>query len=303
MSNPPVLIALDWGTTNVRAALLAADGAVLEERRGESGVGKLDGDGFSARFTELTLDWPLVPAIAAGMVGSRQGWVEAPYMTVPITPDALGQSLIRFEAAGRTITIVPGLKYEGENRFDVMRGEETQIAGWLALHTGYSGTVVMPGSHSKWVNIEDGVVTGFQTYMTGELFDAVSQHTILRHSVTSTTPPNAAFGETVAAIVADGRSVEGALFGLRAQHLLSDSRDEDLRQQLSALLLVGEIRAAQRDGFSLENEIALIGNENLTHYYAAAFAGFGRSTTAARGTGLVWPALMQLARIADLTDA
>ncbi len=163
------LIALDWGTTNVRAALLDTDGIALETRHGESGVGHLDADGFAARFADLTNEWPDLPAIACGMIGSRQGWREADYLPCPTGVADLAAHLM----VVNQLHIVPGLKVDVDVQRDVMRGEETQIAGLLARMPGFNGTIVMPGTHSKWVNVKDGVVTGFRTYMTGDLFAAV----------------------------------------------------------------------------------------------------------------------------------
>ena len=144
------LITLDWGTTNVRAALLDKHGHVLEERRGESGVGKYDRAQFEQRFDQLTVGWPPVPAMAAGMVGSRQGWSEAAYLPCPASINDLVQGLHEIAHEGRRIIIVPGVKLDDGTRCDVMRGEESQLAGLLTQISDFSGTVLMPGTHSKW---------------------------------------------------------------------------------------------------------------------------------------------------------
>ena len=120
------LIVLDWGTTNVRLALLDSNGFVQEERRGESGVGSFSQEQFEEHFDRLTVDWPAVPAIAAGMVGSRQGWKEAPYLSCPASTNDLAQGLRRFTHKDREILIVPGLALNNGTRFDVMRGEESR---------------------------------------------------------------------------------------------------------------------------------------------------------------------------------
>ncbi|MEP1209077.1 MAG: 2-dehydro-3-deoxygalactonokinase [Rhizobiaceae bacterium] len=291
------LIVLDWGTTNVRLALLDKHGAVVEERRGESGVGSFTPAQFEAHFDKLTDGWPTFPAIAAGMVGSRQGWREAAYLPCPVSTDDLVEGLKHFTHKGRPVTIVPGLTLQDGERFDVMRGEESQIAGFLTCNPGFSGTLVMPGTHSKWVRIEAGTVISFQTYMTGEIFEAISEHTILRHSLSKLGEATDHFHSTVKALAAadNPHSVEGALFGLRAKHLLTGCDTDELNQELSALLIMSELNAGQRDGFQLDQDAILIGSEGLTALYKSALAAQGRSATCTRGTGLVWPALYELA--------
>lgn len=296
------LIALDWGTTNVRAALLDMHGTPLDERRGESGVGTLDVNQFGQRFDELTKDWPNVSAIAAGMVGSRQGWSEANYLTCPVSAADLSSSLHRFTHDGRSISIVPGLKLDDGSRFDVMRGEESQLAGFLTLNPGYSGTIIMPGTHSKWVNVKDGTIAGFRTYMTGELFEAISEHTILRHSVSIEKEPDATFASTAGQLAKKPGSIEGQLFGLRARHLLGSADEKELRQELSALLIMGEIRAGEQDGFTLSGETVLIGTEGLTAFYETALAATGHKTRREKGTSLVWPALFAMASKAGIIE-
>ena len=151
-----VLIAFDWGTTHVRAALLDRTGMALEERRGKSGVGQVDENGYRAIFDDLTRGWPLVPALACGMVGSRQGWLEAPYIACPAGLDGLADGLARIDLSERVLAIVPGLKVDQPNQKDVMRGEETALAGIVARDPNASATVVMPGTQSalqrhEWV--------------------------------------------------------------------------------------------------------------------------------------------------------
>lgn len=289
------LIALDWGTTNVRLALLNSQGDVVEERRGLSGVGSFTCQQFEAHFDELTDGWPQVPAIAAGMVGSRQGWHEAKYLTCPVSTADLAQGLKHFAHNGRSITIVPGLALSGDGRFDVMRGEESQIAGLLTQKPDFTGTVLMPGTHSKWVQVDTGKVVNFRTYMTGEVFEALSQHTILRHSLSEAKTEKKHFFATVKSLAKASGSLQGSLFGLRARHLLTNCNKNDLYQELSALLILSELKAGQQDGFPLDDGVILIGSEGLTCLYQAALKALGKQATCMRGTGLVWSALYDLA--------
>ena len=291
------LIALDWGTTNVRAALLATDGSVLEERRGESGVGVLDEAGFNDRFTSLVEGWPVVNAVAAGMIGSRQGWREADYLACPVTTDALAAGATIFEACQRKLAILPGLKVVRSQDRDVMRGEETQLAGLLHKVGPFSGTVVMPGTHCKWVTVVDGRVEHFRTYMTGDLFQALADHSVLRHTIgVDPSEETDAFSAMIDELADGGTSVAGHLFGLRARHLLDGADPVSSRQQLSACLIWQEIEAAFHDGMAGDSNapLTLVGDDRLTNLYTIALERHGRPCVRERGVDLIWPALFQM---------
>ena len=290
----PVLIGLDWGTTNVRAALLAKDGTVLEERQDRSGVGEFSEQQYLSHFNKLTAEWPDVPALAAGMVGSRQGWVEADYLPCPSRPADLAAGLTNVPLTERTLAIVPGIKMAGPTRFDVMRGEETQIAGLLAERSDQSGTVIMPGSHSKWVELCDGGIESFGTYLSGELFSALSQHTILRHSLGGEINLQA-FDAKCAELASGTKSIEGQLFALRARDLLAGADREALLSELSALVIMGELRAGQRDGYGLANNVNVIGTGSLVDLYRRALNALDLEAQILDGTALVWPALLDIA--------
>lgn len=289
------MIALDWGTTNVRLALLASNGGVIEERNAASGVGSFSKSQFEKHFDELTSGWPLMPAIAAGMVGSRQGWQEVPYLTCPASPNDLANGLVTFSHRNRPVTIVPGLQVLDQDRADVMRGEESQLAGFLTQEPDFSGTLLLPGTHSKWVSIDNGTVRDFKTYMTGEIFQALSRHTILQHSLAAGDPGSNLFEAIAHRLVQDHASIEGQLFGLRARHLLKGTDRSELYHELSALLILSEIQAGQTDGFELGQNVTLIGSEGLTGLYKLVLQALGKPSICIRGTGLVWPALHSLA--------
>lgn len=294
------LVAIDWGTTNVRVALLDMAGQVLEERRGESGVGTFSAAQFGDHFDHLTRDWPAVPAIAAGMVGSRQGWQEACYLPCPTSTQDLVQGLYHFDHNGRSVTIIPGIMLNDGVRSDVMRGEESQIAGFLTSEPNFSGTLLMPGTHSKWVRVEDQTVVDFQTYMTGEVFEAISQHTILRHSLAEAAYEPAQFHQKTLDLLQRGKSAESGLFALRARQLLCGAEAEDLHLELSALLILSELQAGQTDGFQLDDNIVLIGSAGLTALYQASLQAMGHAARCIRGTGLVWAALHNFAQQSKL---
>ncbi len=292
------LIALDWGTTNVRAALLDAAGIALETRHGQSGIGHLDADGFAARFADLTEGWPDIPAISCGMVGSRQGWREADYLPCPTGVADLAAYL----TAIGPLHIVPGLKVETDSQRDVMRGEETQIAGLLARVPRFSGTIVLPGTHSKWANVKDGTVTGFRTYMTGDLFAALSAHTILRHSVGDDGKATEdTYADAVRDAIAAPGSVAGALFGIRADTILRGASGQAGRERLSGMLIGMELEAAARDGFDVQ-DVAIIGSGVVMERYKSALAVLDATVQPFQSDDLVWPALMTIARHAGLLE-
>ena len=293
------LIALDWGTTNVRAALLAADGSVIEERHGESGVGHLDAAGFEARFEELTQGWGALPAIACGMVGSRQGWVKADYLPCPADPADLADNLTRTS----TLAIVPGVKMEADDHRDVMRGEEVQVAGLLAARNGFEGTIVLPGTHSKWVRVAGRRIVDFRTYITGDVFAAMSAHTILRHSLGDDGSATKGMFETAVRDAIAGRgSMAGRLFGLRADTLLAGADGATNSERLSGWLIGQEIDSAAVDGFDVQ-AVTIIGSGALAERYGTAFAAIGAQNETIEGTDLVWPALTAIARRAGLIGA
>ena len=300
MTQNAKLIALDWGTTNVRAALLDGSGHIIDQRHGESGVGHHSTTEFEKQFDDLVHGWADVPAIAAGMIGSRQGWREAAYLPCPASCSDLADGLFRFDHNNRAITIVPGLKLETNGRFDVMRGEESQLAGFLSDHPEFDGTIVMPGTHSKWVTIEKGTIVTFQTYMTGELFEALSSHTILRHSVGASNTSTDDFEKTAQEVARSSQSFEGSLFAIRAAQLLQGGDPNMLRNQLSARLISAEYKSAIADGFAVDDPMTLIGDAKLTKLYASVFAAHQKATSCFDGTPFVWTALFDLATKAGL---
>jgi 2-dehydro-3-deoxygalactonokinase len=177
-------IAVDWGTTHLRAWAMAEDGTVRAEARSDDGMGHLARDAFEPALLSLIEPWlgagPM-DVLACGMVGSRQGWVEAPYVAVPAKPTNLTPVPVTTRDPRLRVSILPGLKQDAPP--DVMRGEETQIAGFLAAALGFDGVLCLPGTHAKWVQISAGEVVSFRTFMTGELFDLLSAVSVLRHSV------------------------------------------------------------------------------------------------------------------------
>ena len=303
------LIAIDWGTSNVRARLVDGAGAVLAEARSDDGIAKLAAGAHEAAFQRLVAAWPEVPAIMAGMIGSRQGWREAAYLPCPAATGALADAIVRFRSAsGRPIAIVPGVMLRSSSRDgDVMRGEETQIVGLLDGESGFEGVAVMPGTHSKWVSIAGGIIHDFQTVMTGELFDLLAHRSFLRHSVAQdegdlTASPD--FALAVRRTVTESLPFLAALFSVRARALLAGATPDDNLAYLSGLIIGGEIAAAQASG-RLRPGVALriIGSKSLGRAYASALAIAGIQAHALDGDALALAGLTHLARAIDYLPA
>lgn len=270
-------IAVDWGTSAVRAWALDRDDIMLAEARSDEGMGSLDPDGFEAALLRLIDDWlppkstNPTPVIACGMIGARQGWREARYRPVPCQP--LGPEVTRVAPADSriSVTILPGLAQT--KPADVMRGEETQIAGVLAARPDFDGVLCLPGTHTKWVRISAGEVLSFQTCMTGEMFALLADRSVLRHSVQS----DALDPEEFRAAAADGLSapqgLAARLFGIRAGTLLDNLAPDRARARLSGLLIGAELAAARP--YWLGQEVAIVGAARLADLYREALSQQG----------------------------
>lgn len=267
-------IAIDWGTSNLRAWAMGAEG-VLDSASSEEGMGHLSRPEFEPALMRLIGPWlsgPAIPVLACGMVGSRQGWHEAPYRAVPCAPLVSG-ALVTVPVKDRRITvqIAPGLKQM--KPADVMRGEETQIAGALAANPGFDGAMCLPGTHSKWVQISAGEVVSFQTYLTGEMFALLSQQSVLRHGMTGEGWDDAAFDQGVAEGMSRPERLAASLFRLRAEGLIADLGPAAARARLSGLLIGAELAASK--AYWLGTRVALVGSSRLTALYRRALAAQG----------------------------
>lgn len=269
----PAWIAVDWGTSNLRAWAMGPEG-VIAEASSYDGMGKLTREGFEPALLRLIGPWlgARPPVVACGMVGSRQGWCEAPYRTVPCTPlDQSAQVLAPVTDPRLKVSIAPGLKQASPA--DVMRGEETQIAGALRLMPGYDGVLCLPGTHSKWVHISAGEVVSFQTFMTGEMFALLSEASVLRHGMQGGGWDEAAFDMAVSDALSKPEKLGARLFSLRAEGLVAGLTPQAARARLSGLLIGTELAAAKP--FWLGQRVTLIGAGKLSAAYARALAAQG----------------------------
>jgi len=273
---PPIAdwIAVDWGTTHLRAWAMDKTGTVLAGDRSKSGMSRLARADFEPALLRLVAPWlgtRRTRVVACGMVGSRQGWAEAPYRTAPCAaaPDALIAAPAHDPRLD--MRLIPGIRQS--DPADVMRGEETQIAGFLAARPDFDGILCLPGTHSKWVHVSAGEVVSFRTFMTGELFALLAHRSVLRHSVAADGWDDAAFLGAVADALSRPESVAARLFSLRAETLVGDLTPQTARARLSGMLIGMELAAARP--YWLGQNIELIGATALCRIYAAALAAQG----------------------------
>lgn len=271
------LIGLDWGTSSLRAYRIGAGGEVLEVRARPWGIRGLPEGGFDAALATITEGWPAWPRLACGMVGSRNGWQEVPYLDLPAGGVALGRSLHALTAGdGRALHLVSGLRHPDGP--DVMRGEETQLVGALVRDPSLAAhaTVVLPGTHSKWARVRDGAVVDFCTVMTGELFALLRKHSILGAGAVDGDPDPAAFARGVVAARDSGAAgAFGRLFSVRALMLDGALAPASVPDYLSGLLLGEELRSQLASGrFPVDAPIQLIGDAALCERYRAAGVHF-----------------------------
>jgi 2-dehydro-3-deoxygalactonokinase len=264
-------VAVDWGTSNVRAWGIAPDGSTIFTRQSDQGMGRLTRDGYPAVLAAL-LDNAAAPGeiVVCGMAGARQGWIEAPYLETPADLTRLAAGAVRPAGTPYDVRILPGICQRGEAE-DVMRGEETQLLGLLGLRPGFEGTAILPGTHSKWAQIENGRLVRFATAMTGELYEVLSQHSVLRHSFSGNTEgpeTEAGIAEGLRAGVENPALLTAAIFRTRAAALLSGKGADWCSGYLSGLLVGAEI-GGHRDWLTTA-PVPLIGSARFARLYGAA---------------------------------
>lgn len=243
---PKPLIALDWGTTRARAFLISETGEVLQRRVADQGIQSVPAGGYPAAFEALAGDFrraaPDAPILLAGMVGSRNGWIEAAYVACPASPEeiaaaAIGVALDEDTAA----TILPGLSWD-DGAFDVMRGEETLIVG-LGLTDGIA---CLPGTHSKWAEVRSGRITRFASFMTGEVYGLLREGSILSRLAEAPSEADAALGAARGrAAVSRAGGLLNSIFAARTEVLAGRMPGGAVGPYLSALLVGQEIAGAQ----------------------------------------------------------
>lgn len=269
-------IAVDWGTSNLRVWMMGGDGAPFAQDSSDKGMAGLAGDAFEPALLALVEPYlapdRVTPVICAGMVGAREGWLEAPYVATPCAPPS-GQAAVSPTAIDPRLSvhILPGVKQMSPP--DVMRGEETQIAGVLHSQPDFDGILCLPGTHTKWVHISAGEIVSFQTCMTGEMFGLLSQHSVLRHSVASTGWDQGSFLEGVVNAMDRPQAFAAQLFGVRAAGLLRDTPADAGRARLSGLLIGLELTGTKP--YWLGRHVAVLGADAVAEHYRSALADQG----------------------------
>ena len=287
----PRLLALDWGSSQLRAWLMGPNAELLQERCSADGASRLQPGpaAFEQALRSLTGDWlaayPQLPILACGMVGSAHGWREAPYVTCPVALDDLHRQAVLVQGTqGLQLRLIPGLCQRPANQPpDVMRGEETQLAGLLAQQPQLARTacVVMPGTHSKGVELRGGQVHSFATRMTGELFAVLREHSVLGRLLqpSSSFDDRAFAGGVRAARESGGADLGRLLFAVRTLGLFDQLPRESLADYLSGLLIACELVCALQ-GLDAQTPLVLVGEPTLCDRYALAIGllcGPGRS--------------------------
>jgi 2-dehydro-3-deoxygalactonokinase len=278
-----LLIGLDWGTSACRAYLVRRDGTVLETRAGDEGILAVPAGGFDAVLAGKIAGWRAahgdLPMIASGMIGSRQGWREAPYVECPAGLAELAAGLLPIDSGSGRLWLVPGVTCRSaDGTPDVVRGEETQILGCGGADAAAPLFYVLPGTHSKWMLVEGGRIRRFLTFMTGELFAVLTQHSILGRLMAGEAPDPAAF-EAGLARARRGGPLLHDLFSVRTLGLFDLLPKAGLHSYLSGLLIGSELAGlAGLAAGELERPVTratIIAGAALAERYAAALAFCG----------------------------
>jgi 2-dehydro-3-deoxygalactonokinase len=284
-------VGIDWGTSSLRVARLDEQGRALEEREFPRGILTVPAGGFPQVFDEACGDWMRGDALAlmCGMVGSKQGWKEAPYAICPAGLHDIASQLTWIEP-GR-IAIVPGLTCETDGAPDVMRGEETKAFGVMKLIDAQDATIVMPGTHCKWTRVRSGRIESFATFMTGEFYAVLRQHSIFARTMPAEDGDidESAFLQGVDHAMRTGNLLHAA-FSARTVSLFDRVASAAAPSYLSGLLIGEELRAASRD-----EAVVLVGADKLTRRYALALKHLGM-TFRTLGQEATWLGLHSIAQ-------
>lgn len=303
MTSNRSLIAIDWGTSSLRAALIAPDGSIEDRLSTADGIMFAAGRSFESVFEERFSPWlarrPDALVLASGMIGSRQGWVEAPYASCPAGFEDLARAMAwTTTARGVRVGVAPGVRAEhGHGAADVMRGEETEIFGAVASANLSDAVFVLPGTHSKWARVAGGRIVGFHTFMTGELYGLLRRHSILARMMPTEGGAEpldaAAFAQGCAAAQRSGAPLH-ALFAVRTHGLFDRLAAEALPSYMSGLLIGEETREALALMGAPDGPVRLVGRGDLAERYAGALGAFGIGSIPA-GADLAFRGLRALA--------
>lgn len=296
-------VAVDWGTSNLRIWLMSKDDQPLKKLTSDRGMSVLQPDEFEVELLSLLepylSDNRQMPIFCCGMVGSRQGWAEAKYLVTPCSPPSqVDATSVETNDSRIAVAILPGIKQLMPA--DVMRGEETQIAGFLNQNTDFDGVICLPGTHTKWVQIKAGKIDNFLTFMTGEIFSLLSTKSVLRHGLHTKGWDQSAFDAAVTESMAKPELVAAKLFALRANHLIGEQSPETGLSRLSGLLIGMELAATM--ALWQNGNVIFIGPDNIAEIYQSSLFGFEVNSVIADVTTMTLSGL-SLARQPTKEDA
>jgi 2-dehydro-3-deoxygalactonokinase len=306
----PRLVAVDWGTTSLRAYLVGDGEATIDRMEAPLGILQVPDGDFGGTFDRIVGPWledyGALPVVASGMIGSRQGWREAPYVAIPAGAADLAAKLVAVTSpGGHAVWLVPGLLRLGDEALpDVMRGEETQVIGNLEADDSRRQVFVLPGTHSKWVIVEAGHIVRFATFMTGELFAILRSHSILGRLMQGDAHDGEAFRRGVEQAGMADTGLLQRLFSARTLPLLDRLSPTGVASYLSGLLVGQEI--AEASAWAGAPHVAaqrptVVGSPVLTARYGEALAILnidsraGLGDAAARGSSRILAAAGPLA--------
>ena len=276
------LIAADWGTSNLRIWGIDHRGHVINTINNGKGMASLIPSEFEPYLISLIESWlpkegnAKCPIIICGMAGAKNGWKEAAYLKAPCPP-INKKKIIQVETDDQriSVSIVPGIMQTSPP--DVMRGEETQIAGYLSKNPDFDGIICLPGTHTKWAHISANEIVSFKTFMTGEIFLSLSERSILKTSVQSNDFDSTSFLEAFEDTYSNPALLSTKLFGLRAADLLENTSTKFLKSKLSGYLIGCELAGAK--SYWLGQNIIMIGNNDLCILYQKALKKLGLNAT------------------------
>jgi 2-dehydro-3-deoxygalactonokinase len=305
MPNRIALIAIDWGTTNRRGWAFTADGRVVDERSDSDGLLAIPKGGFVSSFIDFTSRWrgkdERVPVLMCGMVGSKLGWIEAPYLYLPLDLGELASALARVPGV-EAVWIVSGACDDHDTEPDVMRGEECQILGAVLARNVREAILLLPGTHSKWAIVKEGKLIRFRTYMTGEIFSTLTSTGTLAQLMQPGELDEEAFDRGLARGHGEARALLHTLFGVRTLGLFERMPRSSLASYLSGLLIGAEIADALHwvANYASGNSIIAIGSALLVNNYVRAARQFGVAPEPVESSAVLPSALFMIARQARL---
>ncbi|MDG2474135.1 MAG: 2-dehydro-3-deoxygalactonokinase [Paracoccaceae bacterium] len=268
-------VAVDWGTSNLRYWVMHSN-EVIHSGFSSLGMKNLNQDSYETILVN-ELNSFLNPSktttvLICGMAGSRQGWKEAPYLSVPCKPPEWNDAVtVECQDSRMSVRILPGLKQP--NPADVIRGEETQIKGFLAKDKNFDGIICLPGTHTKWVRLSAGEIVNFQTFMTGELFALLSQQSVLKHSVSKVGWDERIFKTAVNEIMCDNKLLATKLFSLRGESILNNLSDFEARVRLSGYLIGLELSGSRP--YWLGETVCVLGQDEIAMAYETGLKSQG----------------------------